>query len=182
MAGKTPKVAPVIPAPTPNKILIASDHAGFELKEYLKKELGTDFPFVDLGTTNQDSVDYPDYADLLCQKLIADQRLAYSNTTLFGVLICGSGVGICIRANRYPQIRAVQVWSEDIAKLSREHNDANVACFGERAQDKVDCLNMLETFLTTKFLGENAAKAGSPNAAAIRHLKRVKKLSAPVKL
>ncbi len=173
---------PVIPVPIPNKVLIASDHAGFELKEYIKTELGADFPFVDLGTLSKDSVDYPDIADQLCQKLIADQRLAYSNTTLFGILICGSGVGICIRANRYPQIRAVQIWSEDIAKLSREHNDANVACFGERIQDKVECLNMLETFLNTKFLGENAAKVGSVNAAAIRHLKRVKKLSVPVKV
>ena len=163
-------------------VLIASDHAGFELKEYIKTELGSDYTFVDLGTTNQESVDYSDFADALCQKLIADQRLAYSNTTLFGVLLCGSGVGICMRANRYPQIRAVQIWSEDIAKLSRLHNDANIACFGERLQDKVDCLNMLETFLTTKFLGENAGKAGSTDAAAIRHLKRVKKLSTPVKV
>ncbi len=92
----------------------------------------------------------------------------------FGVLICGSGVGICIRANRFLKIRAVQVWTPDIARLCREHNDANVICFGARAQTPEDCVKLLDIFLSTAFLGNN-----SGDDVAARHLNRVRKLSIP---
>ena len=82
---------------------------------------------------------------------------------------------MCIRANRYLKVRAVQVWNQDIARLSREHNDANVICFGERAQKKEDCIKFLEIFLRTAFLGNTTG-----DATAARHLKRVKKLESPV--
>lgn len=151
------------------KILIASDHAGFELKQYLKTQFAASYTFEDLGTHSKESVDYPDNADALAS-------IVNETTGTLGVLICGSGVGICIRANRYPNVRAVQVWNADIAKLSREHNDANVICFGERAQKKEDCANFLKIFLSTEFQGKN------PNGpAAIRHERRVNKLSLPLK-
>ncbi len=148
-------------------VLIASDHAGFLLKEFLKLHFENRIQFTDLGTSSIESVDYPDFADALAKRL-------GKGSEKFGVLICGSGVGICIRANRYTHIRAVQVWNPDIAKLSREHNDANVICFGERAQRKEDCAKLLEIFLSTSFLGNN-----QNDAAASRHLKRVKKLETP---
>ena len=154
-----------------DSILIASDHAGFELKEYLKSQFSEKHLFEDLGTLSKESVDYPDYADALASRLNSNVSSAK-----FGILICGSGVGVCIRANRYLKVRAVQVWNADIARLCREHNDANVICFGERAQSKEDCARYLDIFLSTAFLGDNATEA-----SAIRHLSRVKKLSAPTK-
>ncbi len=153
-------------------IFIASDHAGYELKEFLKthflSKFSVEFSFEDLGTHSKVSVDYPDFSDALAIKL-------KSSTTKFGILICGSGVGVCIRANRYMHVRAVQVWNEDIAKLSREHNDANVICFGERAQTREECAKLLEIFLNTKFLDSSAGDASSA-----RHLRRVQKLSSPI--
>lgn len=151
-------------------VLIASDHAGFELKEFLKSHFAEEIHFKDLGTSSKESVDYPDFADA-----VGDRLNSGVGPEKFGVLICGSGVGICIRANRYLKVRAVQVWNQDIARLSREHNDANVICFGERAQTKEDCVKFLEIFLSTAFLGNNAGDASSA-----RHLNRVKKLESPV--
>ncbi len=149
------------------KVLIASDHAGFELKKYLVAHFNSTIEFIDLGTNSKDSVDYPDFADALALQIS-------EGATSFGVLICGSGVGICIRANRHLKVRAVQVWNAEIARLCREHNDANVICFGERAQTKEECVKLLDIFLSTAFSGNNAQ-----DPAALRHLTRVKKLGAP---
>jgi len=157
-----------------SSVLIASDHAGLELKEYLKSQFAGRLNFIDLGTNSKDSVDYTDYADALASRLNSAK-----GPEKFGVLICGSGVGICMRANRYPKVRAVQAWSEEIAKLSREHNNANVICFGERVQEKIACVKMLEVFLKTSFLGEINAEGASP--AAARHAGRVKKLETPIR-
>ena len=141
-------------------LLIASDHAGFKLKEILKthaSELGVSF--VDLGTYSEESVDYPDYAQILAKRLFEmgpDQNL--------GILICGSGVGVSIAANRFPQIRAVLAESEEVAKLGREHNHANILCLGSRIVSPEKALNILKTFLTT---------AEDPGP---RHLRRIQKL------
>lgn len=134
------------------KVFIASDHAGFELKKNLLLELSTnkfyvtqDFEFIDLGCNSIESVDYPDFADRLCEKI--------KSSTDFGVLICGSGQGMVMRANKFSNIRAALVYSDDIAKLAREHNDANVLCLGSRFCNLSEASTWIRTFLTTAFLG-----------------------------
>src|SRR3989338_6314772 len=110
----------------PETIAIASDHAGVELKALLKKDLGeAGFAVLDLGTEGLKSVDYPDFAHKLAQA-IRDGRATR------GVLICGSGIGISIAANRHPEIRAALVHDAFGARMARQHNDANVVCFGGR--------------------------------------------------
>jgi ribose 5-phosphate isomerase B len=138
-------------------IYIACDHAALELKNHL---IGK-FPFLpwkDLGTFTPESVDYPDYAGQLCMNMkekLPDVR---------GVLICGSGQGMAIKANRYEFIRAALCWNEEIAKLSRQHNDANVLCMGARHTAPELAETILNAFLNTEFEGG-------------RHTKRVDKLS-----
>jgi len=144
------------------KIYIAADHAGFILKEFLIKELiNLGFSTMDLGCDSEEkSVDYPDYAQKLCKKI--SQK---SNTKKeIGVLICGSGIGISIAANRFKHIRAALCGNIKSAKLSRAHNDANVICFGARSISEKTALASLKTFLSTDF--EDG-----------RHGKRVQKLS-----
>lgn len=130
------------------KIFIAADHAGYELKEKLKRALtqNPQYSVVDFGTQNTDSVDYPDYADLVCRSIETEPEA-------YGVLICGSGQGMSIRANKYSYIRAALVYSEETAKLSREHNNANVICLGSRlcTFDQADL--WLNIFLETNFAG-----------------------------
>lgn len=143
----------------PEKIFIASDHAGFELKEFLVKEL-TKLGFLvsDLGCDSAEkSVDYPDYAKKLCQKITAKNNLR-------GILICGSGIGISIAANRFKHIRAALCYSAKAAKLSRAHNDANVLCLGARLTKNSSALSIAKAFLSSKFEGA-------------RHERRVAKLS-----
>jgi ribose 5-phosphate isomerase B len=138
-------------------IFIASDHAGLEMKSHL---LGR-FPFLpwkDLGPLSADSVDYPDYADKLCVAL--KDRLNDSR----GVLICGSGQGMAMRANRYSYIRAALCWTDEIAKLARQHNDANVLCLAGRITTLPSSDVILKFFLATDFEGG-------------RHQRRVDKLS-----
>lgn len=138
-------------------IFIACDHAGLETKNHL---IGK-FPFLpwkDLGTMNADSVDYPDYATKLCEEL--KPNLGDS----CGVLVCGSGQGMAICANRFPFIRAALCWSEEIAKLSRQHNDANVLCLNGRSIPAAINERIVTAFLETAFEGG-------------RHQKRVDKLS-----
>jgi ribose 5-phosphate isomerase B len=127
------------------KIFISSDHAGFALKKFLTEELlKLGYVPVDLGCNSPDkSVDYPDYATKLCKKL----------GNQFGILICGSGVGISIAANRYKKIRAALCHNTKIAKLSRMHNDANVLCLGARFTKEKLALAITKAFLTTKFEG-----------------------------
>ena len=138
------------------KIFIASDHAGYILKQYLIKEF-KELPWQDLGPSNEDSVDYPDYAKKLCNEVIANPE----NST--GILICGSGQGMAMTANKLQAIRAALCWSDEVAKLSRAHNDANVLCIGSRLINPNLAKTILATFLETPFEGG-------------RHADRVKKI------
>ena len=128
------------------KILIASDHAGFQLKEDLKEYFKNDHEFIDFGPDSSDSVDYPDYAHKLSQN-ISD------NENSFGLLICGSGIGMSMVANRYKDVRAALCLNEKMAKLSREHNNANVLVLGSRlisCQEAIKCFSM---FFKSNFEG-----------------------------
>ena len=127
-------------------IFIASDHAGLEMKRHL---IGR-YPFLpwkDLGTNSSDSVDYPDYAAKLGEQL--KSHLAGN----CGVLVCGSGQGMAIRANRFPFIRAALCWSPEVAKLARQHNNANVLCLAGRLTSFPLNEDILKTFLETEFEG-----------------------------
>lgn len=132
----------------PAKIYLASDHAGFELKDFLLSELKKlKISAVDLGCDSASaSVDYPDYANKLCQKI-------RKNSADFGILICGSGIGISIAANRHKNIRAALCHSAKAAKLSRAHNDANVLCLGARMIKNKLALLVVKAFLTAEFEG-----------------------------
>ncbi|MEE8294238.1 MAG: ribose 5-phosphate isomerase B [Sphingomonadales bacterium] len=128
-------------------IVVGSDHAGFSLKETLKEALkAKGFETLDVGTNSPDSVDYPDFAHKLA-KAIED------GTATRGVLVCGSGIGISIAANRHSVIRAVNSTSPEMAKLARQHNDANVLALGERLVDESVALECLDAFLNTDFEG-----------------------------
>ena len=139
------------------EVVLASDHAGFILKEEIKKFLikkkGNVF---DLGTKNTNSVDYPDYAHLLSKKV-------GKNKNQFGILICGSGTGMSIAANKNKNIRAALCYNIKSTKLSRMHNNANVIAIGSRLTKKNIALKCVNTFLNTTFEGG-------------RHLKRNKKI------
>lgn len=138
-------------------LMIASDHGGWELKEKIK----TAFPevqWVDLGPqTDQQSVDYPDFADLVCSKIKPD------GDQPLGILVCGSGQGMAMRANKFPTVRAALVWNEECAKLSREHNNANILCLGGRLLPIDVALACVRAFLETPFAGG-------------RHSQRIEKL------
>ena len=139
------------------KIVIASDHAGYSLKEHLKKFLFKKKYFIkDVGTKNQDKVDYPDFAHKLT-KIIKSKKY---NT---GILICGSGQGMIMSANKHKNIRAALCYDAKSTKLSRLHNDANIITLGSRLISKKNAIIYLNIFLKTKFEGG-------------RHKKRVKKI------
>ena len=139
------------------KIFISSDHAGYNLKEQIKKRFKNKFIFQDLGTdTSSKSVNYPDYAHKLCKKVS-------SNSKNFGILVCGSGIGMSMAANRHKKIRAAVCYSIKNAKLSRLHNDANIITLGSRLITKKNAVKYLNIFLNTKFEGG-------------RHKKRIKKI------
>jgi ribose 5-phosphate isomerase B len=128
-------------------IAIASDHAGFELKEALKGVLGElGFAPLDLGTDGPASVDYPDFADRLAQALAEGKARR-------GVLICGTGIGISIAANRHRHLRAALVHDATSARLTRQHNDANVLCLGARLIGVDVAKDCLRVFLGTDFEG-----------------------------
>ena len=139
------------------KIFISSDHAGYKLKEHIKLYLNKKkIKCTDLGPDNSKSVDYPLYAHKLAKKV------KMSNKSI-GILVCGSGTGMCITANKYKNIRAAQCFSLKSTKLSRLHNDANVITLGSRLISKNNALKYISVFLNTKFEGG-------------RHLKRVRKI------
>ena len=147
------------------KIHIASDHAGIELKSIVVNHLkSNNCEVIDYGPFNSESVDYPDFANKVCQNLATQDN--QSELTEFGILICGSGQGMALRANKYINIRAALVYSNEIAKLSREHNNANIICLGARFCDAENAINWINTFKTTNF-------------AQGRHQTRVAKLSTP---
>ena len=140
-----------------NNIILASDHAGFKLKEEIKKFLIKKRNKVwDLGTKNTNSVDYPDYAHLLSKKM-------KKNKNQFGILVCGSGAGMSMAANKHKNIRAASCYSTKSTKLSRLHNNANVMTIGSRLIKKNVALKCVNVFLQTNFDGG-------------RHLRRVKKI------
>ena len=139
------------------KVFISSDHAGYQLKEQIKKKFFKKFIFEDLGTYNsKNSVNYPDYAHTLCKKVSKSHKN-------MGILVCGSGMGMAMTANKHKNIRAALCYSVKNAKLSRLHNDANVITLGERLISKNLAFKCINAFLNTKF------ERG-------RHLKRVKKI------
>ena len=139
------------------KVVLGSDHAGFKLKEEIKKFLIKNRKRVlDLGTKNTNSVDYPDYAHLLSKKMKKDKNQ-------FGILICGSGTGMSMAANKHKNIRAALCYSIKSTKLSRLHNNANVMTLGSRLTKKNVALKCVSTFLKTNFYGG-------------RHLRRIKKI------
>jgi ribose 5-phosphate isomerase B len=127
------------------KIAIGSDHAGFELKEKVKQHLlKKGMEVEDQGTVNTESVDYPDFARKVAHE-VADQRAD------FGVLVCGSGIGMAISANKVAGIRAANVSTEIEAQLSREHNDANIVAIGARIVKEGQAMDIVDRFLTTAF-------------------------------
>ena len=128
------------------KIVIASDHAGFELKEQIKKHFSMDYEFEDLGTHSEESVDYPDFAHPLAEK-VAD------GTYQYGVLICGTGNGMIMTANKHANIRAGLCWSPEIAALARQHNNANILVMPARFIPSETAFAIFSTFFTTAFEG-----------------------------
>jgi len=129
------------------KFYIATDHAGYELKAYVKEfvtSLGHEI--VDLGPDSAERVDYPDFAKKCAHAVLEDKGS-------FGILICGTGIGISIAANKVPGIRAALCHDHYTAKLTRQHNDANILCFGERVVGKGVIEDMIEVFASTKFEG-----------------------------
>ena len=141
------------------RIAIAADHGGFEQKEQLKSWLEAQgYSVEDYGCTSLESVDYPDYA-------VPAARAVVSGEVDFGVLVCGTGLGMMLASNKVRGIRAVNITSVDFARLSREHNNANVITLSGRFTDLEDNKKILETFLSTQF-------------AAGRHARRVEKIMA----
>ena len=135
-----------------NVIPLASDHAGLPLKLALKAALEADgHPVQDLGTHGTDSVDYPDFAHRLCEAVA-------SGKATFGILVCGTGIGMAIAANRHPGIRAAVLHDSTEARLTRAHNNANVACFGARTIGPETAIDALRTFLATSFEGGRHAR------------------------
>ena len=129
------------------RVILASDHAGFKLKEDIKKFLLKKRKRVlDLGTKNSKSVDYPDYAHLLSKKI-------KNKKNEFGILVCGSGIGMDMTANKHKNIRAALCYSIKSTKLSRQHNNANVMAIGSRLTKKNVVLKCVSTFIKTNFEG-----------------------------
>ncbi len=139
------------------KIFISSDHAGYKLKESIKLYLNKrNITYSDLGPNNDVRVDYPEYAHKVAKKV-------KTNKNYIGILVCGSGMGMNIAANRHKNIRAAQCFNLKSTKLSRLHNDANIITLGSRLLSKNSALKYVSVFLSTKFEGG-------------RHLKRIKKI------
>lgn len=128
------------------KIIIASDHGGFELKEEIKFFLKNNFDIEDLGTDSTESCDYPVYAKKLCKKIL-------NNEAKKGILVCGTGLGMQIAANRFKGIRAVCVTETFSAKMSRAHNNSNVLCLGGRVLGSGLAKEIVQIWLNTEFLG-----------------------------
>jgi len=139
------------------KVCIASDHAGFKLKESIKDFLiNKNISIIDLGPVNENSVDYPDYAKKVSNRV-------KSKKSDVGILVCGSGTGMAISANKTKKIRAAVCYNLKSTRLSRQHNNANIIAIGSRLTKKNTALRLVSIFLETKFEGG-------------RHLRRVKKI------
>ncbi|NIZ02216.1 ribose 5-phosphate isomerase B [Thalassospira lucentensis] len=128
-------------------VAIAADHGGVELKSTIISALkDRGIEVFDLGTNSSESVDYPDYAKVVAQSIIEGKSDA-------GILVCGSGIGMSIAANRYPEIRAALAHDRLSATLSRQHNNANVLCLGARLVGDLLALDCIDAFLSTEFEG-----------------------------
>lgn len=147
------------------RIAIASDHAGKVLKDYLLNNI-FDAIVEDLGPTSDDSVDYPDYAQIVCLAI-------QNNQADLGILVCGSGIGMSIAANKYDGIRAAHVESTYTAQLAAEHNRANILCLGERITAAPYALAMVKAWLNAEFGG-----IGASADAKSRHERRINKIHA----
>jgi ribose 5-phosphate isomerase B len=142
------------------KIAIGSDHAGFRGKQALAERLRrAGYDVLDFGAESEDSVDYPDYARRVAEAVRAKQAEK-------GVLVCGTGIGMCIAANKVPGIRAASVWDAASARMAAEHNQANVLCLSGRLFSADRLWRMLTTWLSTPFDG------------AARHRRRLRKITA----
>ena len=139
------------------KISISSDHAGFKLKEKIKKNLKKKkIIVIDLGPKTDNSVDYPDFAKKVARNVI-------SKKSNIGILVCGSGTGMAMAANKFKKIRAAVCYNKASTSLSRMHNNANILALGSRLTNKQNAIKLVNVFLSTKFEGG-------------RHLRRVKKI------
>jgi ribose 5-phosphate isomerase B len=141
------------------RIYLGSDHAGYQLKEKLQDYLGSkEYEVVDLGTFSESSIDYPDIAHEVSDKVS-------ENPGSFGVLVCGTGIGMSMAANTVPGVRAAVCTSEDMAEMTRRHNNANIACLGSRLIEGDLAKKIVDKFLATDF-----------EAHEERHVKRVDKI------
>ena len=139
------------------KISLSSDHAGFKLKEIIKKSLiKKKIKVMDLGPKSNKSVDYPDYAKKVAKNII-------NKKSDLGILICGSGTGMAMSANKFKKIRAAVCYNKASTRLSRQHNNANIMALGSRLTKRSDVMKLVNVFLNTKFEGG-------------RHLRRVNKV------
>ena len=138
------------------KVAIGADHAGFELKQHLIAEL-SDVEWLDLGPSSSDRVDYPDYAAAVCRAILEGKAAS-------GVLVCGSGIGMSIAANKFPGIRAAHAESEAAGRLAKQHNNANVVCVGARLSAPEYACSIVNAWLSAQFEGG-------------RHEDRIKKIT-----
>ena len=140
------------------RIALGADHAGYHVKETIRQFLeNAGYPVDDLGTWSEESVDYPDYG-----KAVADRVAAHQD--VYGLAVCGTGMGMAIAANKVPGIRAAVAHNVDTARLAREHNDANVLTMGGRVVNGAQAIEMVQAFLNTAFAGG-------------RHARRVEKIT-----
>ena len=139
------------------KVYIASDHAGYEMKEAIKRHFSTEFEWEDLGTNSSESVDYPDYAHPLAEAVAQSPENR-------AVLLCGTGNGVAMTANKHADVRAALCWNTEIAALARQHNNANVVVLPARFIPTEDAFAIVETFFNTPFEGG-------------RHARRVEKIN-----
>ena len=144
------------------EIPIGCDHAGFGLKQFIIEKLSLEgYRFRDYGTFSEDSVDYPDFVHPLAKAI---------NEGIYkrGIIICGSGNGVSMVANKYPGVRSAICWTDEITKLARLHNDANIIALPARFISSAEAVNMVKIFFTTDFEGG-------------RHERRVQKIPIPIK-
>lgn len=139
------------------KILIGNDHAGYSLKLSIIKNLEDKYEFFDKGSYSDESVDYPDYASIIAKEIQSEKGD-------LGILICGTGNGVCMTANKFKGIRAVICWNEEIAKLAKQHNNANIICIPSRFIKVEEAIKIIESFILEKFEGG-------------RHERRIKKIN-----
>lgn len=139
------------------KILIGNDHAGYSLKLSIIKNLEDKYEFFDKGSYSDESVDYPDYASTIAKEIQSEKGD-------LGILICGTGNGVCMTANKFKRIRAVICWNEEIAKLAKQHNNANIICLPSRFIKVEEAIKIIESFILEKFEGG-------------RHERRIKKIN-----